>query len=117
MGFWAMECARAADSMVICPNCGMSYFPDNEKTCPYCGSPKPTYVEVKTARWKLVLSGQGGERGDFKLPHRLFHPFSLRHFDEEESVLTVDFENRLCAAQRGSVLPDGVEIEFVEGTK
>ena len=117
MGFWAMECARAADSMVICPNCGMSYFPDSETICPYCDSTKPTYVEVKTARWKLVLSARDGEKRDFKLPHRLFHPFSLRHFAEEESVLTVDFENRSCVAQRGTVLPDGVTIEFVEETK
>lgn len=121
IGFWAMECARAADLMITCPNCGMTYFPESVKLCPYCDSDNSPYVLIKTSRWRLLASEKDVTDGTLGLPHRMFHPFSLRQFDEIERycesdvTLSLDFGRRISAAQRGSVLPEGIEVSFSEG--
>ncbi|MBN0727029.1 serine/threonine protein kinase, partial [Pseudomonas aeruginosa] len=78
MAFWTLELARAADQSLDCLECGMSHFADEYAQCPYCGAARPAFIRVKTPRWEILIPGGATE---FRLPQRLFHPFSFEYFD------------------------------------
>lgn len=112
MGFWAMELARAFDHSLLCPACKMSYFNDNNNECPYCSMPCPAYFRAKTPRWEVLISQ---ESTGFKLPNRLFHPFSFEHNDETECEAVPDFETKNVFPARGTKpFPDNLTFEYVE---
>lgn len=115
MGFWALELARACDQMLECRGCGMSYFAEAMKECPFCGAPRPAFVRVKTSRWEVLIPFAAVE---FALPHRLFHPFSLEHNDDTECEAAPHFATRTVVPVRGTKpFPEGLNFEFVEATK
>lgn len=49
---WREKLYSAADFTVHCPNCEMTYYPSNQKVCPWCDSPQPRFVEVRIIRWE-----------------------------------------------------------------
>ena len=107
LALWAMAMAQAHDHSLVCPNCKMSYYSD-EEVCPYCEAKRPSFVSIESACWDIVIQQK---KGDAILPHRLFNPFDLQHYnDETEYRLVVDFENGTIAPSRGYADPS----EFLE---
>lgn len=105
MPLWAMEFARAYDHSIQCPDCRMSYFPEKYEACPYCDAARPVCLKVKTKRW-YCLFALTGEPVPVHLPHRLFHPFSLRWSDASEFQGMVDPQLKKIVAERGTVFPE-----------
>ena len=92
MKFWALELARALDRSLCCPSCGMSYFPDEQEECPFCGAPHPVFCTAVTARWQKIF--QESEGGKFVLPHRAIKPFSLKNGNDCICELVIDFKKK-----------------------
>ena len=80
MLLWARELAWAFDHAVDCPGCGMGYYAEESRNCPYCELPRPYMVKIQTSHWS-ILEKSGDDR-EFALPHRLFHAFSPHHASE-----------------------------------
>ena len=115
MAYWALELTRAHDQSISCPACSMSYPAESHETCPYCGSPRPALSIAKTARWQMVVQSNGDE---VKLPHRLFHPFSLELNGKTEYEALLDFSRRSATHVRGTEqLPGDLTFEFLEEVK
>lgn len=115
MDYWALELTRAHDQSISCPSCSMSYFAESHDACPYCGSSRPTLVIARTARWQTVIQSSGDEA---KLPHRLFHPFSLELNSKTEFEALLDFRLRSATHVRGAEqLPADLTFEFLEEVK
>lgn len=116
MMLWALGFAQAHDSMVICPDCHMSYFIENDK-CPFCDYPHPAYAEARTPEWSMVIQDQGSEQPfEAPLPHRLFNAFSLEHGDDTEYEAVVDFGRKEVTPVRGTRnFPAELTFKFVEG--
>ncbi|MDR1836446.1 MAG: hypothetical protein LBQ89_02200 [Treponema sp.] len=93
----ACALARAADSVIACPNCGMTYYHTRNK-CPYCETQKPPYFTAQT----FIQSTQITTKEPcwiftreltrpVSLPHRLFAAFTPEKNDEPE--LEMRFKN------------------------
>jgi serine/threonine protein kinase len=112
LALWAHALAEAFDQSLVCPNCHMSYFHENE-TCPYCDTPRTKHA-LATTEFGCVTVPKGA--AEYRLPHRLFHPFSLRHGDDTEYEAAIDWESTSVTAVRGTTsLPDCLSFRFVEG--
>ena len=115
MAFWTLELARAADQSLDCLECGMSHFADEYAQCPYCGAARPVFIRVKTPRWEILIPGGATE---FRLPQRLFHPFSFEYFDNTAYEAMLNFAAKTAVPVRGTLpFPDNLTFEFVEGCK
>lgn len=115
MFFWALELTKAFDQSLECHSCKMSYFADGNKKCPYCGTPRHTFIRAKTPRWEVLIPYGSKE---FELPHRLFYPFSFEHNDDTECEAVPDFAERTAFPVRGTkAFPDSLTFEFVEAEK
>ncbi|MFG8914330.1 serine/threonine protein kinase [Pseudomonas aeruginosa] len=115
MAFWTLELARAADQSLDCLECGMSHFADEYAQCPYCGAARPAFIRVKTPRWEILIPGGATE---FRLPQRLFHPFSFEYFDNTAYEAMLNFAAKTTVPVRGTLpFPDNLTFEFVEGCK
>lgn len=115
MAFWTLELARAADQSLDCLECGMSHFADECAQCPYCGAARPAFIRVKTPRWEILIPGGATE---FRLPQRLFHPFSFEYFDNTAYEAMLNFAAKTAVPVRGTLpFPDNLTFEFVEGCK
>lgn len=114
MAFWAIELTRAHDLSITCRKCSMSFARDR-KTCPYCRASRRGHAIVKTSRWHMVVDADTTE---VKLPHRLFHPFSLESNDETLFEAVLDFANETAERARGThTFPPGLTFEFVKGRR
>jgi len=114
MTFWALELTRAHDQSVSCPRCSMSYFLELS-ICPYCGNQRPPIAVAKTQRWQITLQEDGVE---LKLPHRLFHPFSVEQNWNTEHEVVLDFARREACHSRGTDrLPTGLTFEFISSSQ
>jgi Protein kinase domain len=122
MAFWALELTRAHDQSVECLGCAMTYLDDHAE-CPYCTAPRPARVVVATDRWRLLLQpyrpGPDGlipRSPEVALPHRLFHPFSLRENGRTE--YEADFANiqggRPSHVRGTRRLPPSLSFEFLQ---
>ena len=116
MAFWAWELTKAYDQMLVCPKCGMSYFEENNKICPFCDGSKPAYFRAVTPYGVKLYQAQEDQE-EHVLPHRLFYPFSLAQNDKPEYYALLDFNTGTSQAVRGTVFPDNLKIEFVEERK
>ncbi|HGN8622334.1 TPA: serine/threonine protein kinase [Pseudomonas aeruginosa] len=115
MAFWTLELARAADQSLDCLECGMSHFADEYAQCPYCGAARPAFIRVKTPRWEILIPGGATE---FRLPQRLFHPFSFEYFDNTAYEAMLNCAAKTAVPVRGTLpFPDNLTFEFVEGCK
>ena len=115
MAFWILELARAADQSLDCLECGMSHFADEYAQCPYCGAARPAFIRVKTPRWEILIPGGATE---FRLPQRLFHPFSFEYFDNTAYEAMLNCAAKTAVPVRGTLpFPDNLTFEFVEGCK
>ncbi|MCZ7817495.1 protein kinase domain-containing protein [Pseudomonas aeruginosa] len=115
MAFWTLELARAADQSLDCLECGMSHFVDEYAQCPYCGAARPAFIRAKTPRWEILIPGGATE---FRLPQRLFHPFSFEYFDNTAYEAMLNFAAKTAVPVRGTLpFPDNLTFEFVEGGK
>ena len=115
MAYWALELTRAHDQSISCPSCSMSYLAESHEACPYCGSHRPALAIAKTARWQMVVQSTGTE---VKLPHRLFHTFSLELNWKTEYEALLDFSHGYATHLRGTEqLPGGLTFEFLEEVK
>lgn len=111
MAFWALELTRAHDQHVGCPGCTMSYAMEHA-SCPYCGRRRPAMAVAFTDRWQVVL--QPGDKA-VRLPHRLFHPFSLELNESTEYEAVLDFQREVATHARGTDrLPAGLAFEFLK---
>jgi len=116
MSLWAMALAQAHDRMLVCPDCGMSYYIDREE-CPYCECGRPAHFLAKTAEWTMVLQVDEAY-GEMPLPHRLFNAFSLEHGDDIAYEASIDYKERRVKPVRGtSKFPEGITFTFVEGSR
>jgi hypothetical protein len=112
LALWAYTLAEAYDQSLICPSCNMSYYRKND-SCPYCGAQQPAHIVAKTERWAIAVLG---DKAEFCLPHRMFHPFSLRHGDDTEYEAAIDWTAKTVAAVRGTDrLPESLTFEFIGG--
>ncbi len=115
MFFWAIELARTFDQSLLCAECKMSYFAENNQKCPYCDAPRSAFIRAKTARWDLLLPANTTE---FALPRRLFFPFSVEHNDDTEYEANLNFAKKTAIPVRGErQFPDGLTFDFVEAIK
>ncbi|MGB3976015.1 MAG: lipopolysaccharide kinase InaA family protein [bacterium] len=115
MAFWALELSRAHDLSLDCPNCKMSFFADDRDACPYCDTPRPAFFRAKTDRWQILFPAISKEHS---LPHRLFNPFSMEHFDDTEYEMVIDVSKKEAKPVRGTKLfPLELSIDFVEAKK
>ena len=113
MMIWSQALAQAHDSMVVCPDCHMSYYID-ETICPFCKKPRPAYVLAKTPKWSMVIEDRG-QSYDMELPHRLFNAFSLKQSDEAAYYATVDVGKKTVTPVRGTErFPEELRFEFHE---
>lgn len=109
--FWARALTSAHDQSLVCGSCQMSFF-RHHAACPYCAEPRPSHVLARTDRWELVLQ----VTNEARLPHRLFHPFSLELNGRTEYEAVIDLVNRSATHVRGTVaLPSTLTFEFVGG--
>lgn len=111
--FWARALTSAHDQSLFCGSCQMSFFRQHA-VCPYCAEPRPSYVLARTDRWELVL--QVTKPDEARLPHRLFHPFSLELNGRTEYEAAIDPATRSATHVRGTAaFPSGLTFEFVGG--
>lgn len=111
MAFWALELAKAFDHALECPECKMSFYADDHKSCPYCGEERPAFIRVKTSSWEILIPSSATEAA---LPHRLFHPFSFEHNDDTEYEAALYFTAKTAFPIRGTkAFPDKLAFEFV----
>lgn len=111
LAFWALELTRAHDLSVQCPGCAMSYLMEHTK-CPYCDAPRPSVAVAVTDRWQMVFQPPGNE---VRLPHRLFHAFSLELSGSTQYEAILDFERQSATHARGTdPLPAGLSFQFLK---
>lgn len=53
VGQWAERLYSAADCTICCPECNSTYY-INQKNCPWCDYPRPTFVRVAIQRWEML---------------------------------------------------------------
>lgn len=99
---WAPSFIKAADKMIVCPKCKMSYFYDYKDSdtgregCPWCDEKNPDYIIAKSyfvsvsgvskqSRWDFCREIE--DRSSVILPKRMFTPFST--FDCDEDCISV----------------------------
>lgn len=112
MAFWALELAKAADQALDCPECKMSYFVDDNGSCPYCRGERPAFIRVQTPRWEIVIPASTTE---FALPHRLFYPFLFQNYDEMEYESVLNFAAKTAVPARGTkAFPESLTFKFLE---
>ena len=105
LSLWSMALSQAYDHSLVCPNCRMAYYSD-EDVCPYCDAEKPRTVTLESRFWDMVV-----QEGDAEtiVPHRLVHPFDLQHFNDETGYrLVIDYENKTVKPSRGYEDPSGI---------
>ncbi|MFN4002081.1 protein kinase domain-containing protein [Microcella sp.] len=111
--FWARALTQAHDQSLVCDSCQMSYYRQHT-ACPYCGRPRPAHVLAHTDRWEIALQLDKG--GETRLPHRLFHPYSLEANAHSEYEAVIDPATREVSHVRGTAaLPADVSFEFEDG--
>ena len=53
VGQWAERLYSAADCTICCPECNSTYY-INQKNCPWCDYPRPTFVRVAIQHWEML---------------------------------------------------------------
>ena len=113
MAFWATELTKAADHALDCLECAMSYFPEDHRSCPYCGGKRPAFIRIQTPRWEIVIPASTTE---FDLPHRLFYPLSFENHDNKDYESVLNFAAKTAVPARGAkAFPESLTFRFVEG--
>jgi len=117
----ACALARAADSVIACPKCGMTYYHTGDN-CPYCKTQKPPYFTAKSfiqsthikAKDPCWIFTRELTRPVF-LPRRLFAVFTPEKNDEPE--LEMRFKN--SNGKTGIILskPSSSSMDFYYGTQ
>ncbi|CAM4172397.1 protein kinase domain-containing protein [Aeromonas bestiarum] len=111
MAFWAIELTKAFDHTLECPKCKMSFYADDHESCPYCHEERPSFLRIKTSRWKILIPSSATEAA---IPHRLFHPFSFEYNDDTEYEAVLDFSEKTAFPIRGTkAFPESLVFEFV----
>lgn len=111
--FWATALTWAHDQSLVCVSCEMSFF-RHHAACPYCAEPRPAHALARTGRWELVV--QAPSAGEVRLPHRLFHPFSLELNGQTAYEAAIDPRTQAVTQVRGTdALPSGLTFEFIGG--
>lgn len=95
---WASSFIKAADKMILCPKCHMTYFYDYKDVetgkfgCPWCDEKNPDYIKASSylvsdkgvsseCRWEY--SHEIEDRSAVILPRRIFTLFSTVNGDED----------------------------------
>lgn len=101
---WPEALAQAADMTILCPNCSMSWFAENDgQQCPYCSSKKPNILLFQAYRWLgsgsslkspcWIIAKELPKPNEFlSLPERLFMPLSMTGGDI--TFLKLSFDNQ-----------------------
>lgn len=113
MPMWALELARAYDTSIVCPNCGMSYYAQQHTSCPYCDAVRPPCLVVRSRRWTCIYP-IAEEREVICLPQRLFEPFSLTLESDTDYVGCLDGTSRRLVPERGCTFPEELCQELLE---
>lgn len=118
MMFFAKAFARAHDTMVSCPECGMGYYIEKMDKCPYCDARVPLVAKLIGPHGCRYETRKGTD-GDVPvvLPRRMFEPFSLATSDEVFARVAINWDRRRIEPLRGESMPGNLEVEFVGGAQ
>lgn len=118
MMYLAKAFARAYDTMVCCPKCGMSYFVESVDQCPYCDAKVPLIAKViGPCGYRYEVESESEEAVPVVLPKRMFEPFSFATSDEEFASIAINWGKQRIEPVRGEVLPDNLTVVFLGGKK
>ena len=114
MLLWARELAWAFDHAIDCPGCGMGYYADDNKSCPWCDRPRPSCAILGTSRWQVIRPWNPDAQ--IELPNRLFFPFSVSSGDRECTAVQFDPATRKVRTASGyEDLPEQVSATIWDG--
>ncbi len=98
---WIEFLEKAASSTLICHGCGMSYYDDLFKKCPYCDKEKPKRLIVKSyynkdtqkqkIRWQYIKEISENTK-KIELPSYIFKTFNI--LDVDDIFLVIKFPNQ-----------------------
>ncbi|MBR3922648.1 MAG: serine/threonine protein kinase [Kiritimatiellae bacterium] len=118
MIYFAKAFARAHDTMVWCPKCGMSYYIESMDKCPYCDATAPLIAKViGPYGYRYEVASESDEPVSIVLPRRLFEPFSLASSDEEFAKIAINWNKKRIEPVRGESLPYNLKVDFLGGEK
>jgi serine/threonine protein kinase len=101
---WAVSSVQAADKMIICPECQMSYYYDYEEDCgknqcPYCGKKRPEIIRFESRFynnskmnkqcWEFVVAKNADKNERILVPQRVFGEFLMSNFDDQALEILV----------------------------
>lgn len=95
---WARELRRAADSLVLCPECGEYYYANGEKcACPFCDAVPSllgsvAVMEKRENAWVETLLAPIQAAGCVSLPLRYFAP--CRAGEGEEKLAYLELKDK-----------------------
>lgn len=112
---WAVLLAKSADAMIDCPTCRMSFFPDRNSHCPWCGGDAARYAALETNRWRWILQPHpASSKNDiYPIPSRLFKPFSPNSWCEIEFQVRCSFDKREWEPTRRNPSPEGLSWKWM----
>ena len=93
IALWAYELARAADRMLECV-CGMSFYPEFGKTCPFCRSPLQAQVSVKSYTYidkkqgELIWEWSSSDKETIIIPQRILGGGNFQYWENNLITLT-----------------------------
>lgn len=118
MMYFARAFARAHDTMICCPECGMSYYFEKMDKCPYCDTKTPLVAKlIGPCGYRYEVQRKSDEQVSVVLPKRLFESFSLASSDEEYASVTINWDKMRIEPLRGETVPDNLNVEFSGGAK
>lgn len=118
MMFFARAFAKAHDTMINCPECGMSYYIEQLDKCPYCDAKAPLVVKlIGPYGYRYEVCSESDGPVPIVLPKRLFEPFSLATSDDEFGNVAINWDKRRIEPLRGESIPTNLNAEFLGGAE
>jgi serine/threonine protein kinase len=109
MSKYAVELAKTADKILVCPNCKMSYFYDYEEDvgknqCPFCGTKRPEIMLLESYFWKenkksdLAWKFAITTDKTINIPKRVVGEFLMS--DGDSNCLEISFEDNFIVLKK-----------------
>lgn len=118
MMFFAKAFARAHDTMICCPECGMSYYVEQLDKCPYCDAKVPLVAKlIGPYGCRYEVFSESDAPVPVVVPRRLFEPFSLATSDDESCNVAINWDKKRIEPLRGESIPTNLNAEFIGGAE
>lgn len=118
MMFFAKAFAKAHDTMICCPKCGMSYYVEQLNKCPYCDAKIPLAAKlIGPYGCRYEVFSESVAPVPAVLPRRLFEPFSLATSDDESCSVSINWDKKRIEPLRGECIPTNLTVEFIGGAE